>query len=140
MSAPIYTELQRIRMACGFKPDDTASLPDEQIQDALDRAGERTSDPTVQRIAATVLVLEQLYAEAVTATDYTQNNTQEKASQRFDHYGKLLDKWNKALAQAEEEAAVAAAGGTVRSGRQVRKPARLKEFPGGPWSWDISRP
>lgn len=136
MSDPIYNDVQRVRMNCGFAPNDSAGLPNDQIQDALNRAAARYDDPASVQAAATVIVLEQLYASAVTATDYTQNATQEKASQRFDHYGKLLDKWNKALQAAIDEAAVEAAGGTVRSGRQVRKPARLKEFPGGSgWGW-----
>lgn len=134
-----YAQYQRLRVDVGFAPDDSASLPDAQIDDAYYRAGLLyTGTPSVDA-AARVIVLEQLYAAAVTSTDYTQNNSTEKASQLFDHYGKLLDKWNAALTKAVSVAAVDEAG-SVFSGHSVRKPPRVKEFPGGAWNWDISRP
>jgi hypothetical protein len=134
-----YTVNQRFRMDVGFAPDDTLSLPDEQIEDAYERAGSLYTAAATVDAAARVIVLEQLYAAAVTSTDYTQNNSTEKASQLFDHYGKLLDKWNGALKSAISAAAVDEAG-SVFSGHSVRKPPRYKEFPGGAGRWDISRP
>jgi hypothetical protein len=135
-----YTQYQRHRVDVGFAPDDTLSLPDEQIEDAYDRAALLYTDTASVEAVARVIVLEQLYAAAKTSTDYTQNNTTEKASQLFDHYEKLLDKWNAALTKAINVATVDEAG-SVFSGHSVRKPPRYKEFPGGVsgW-WDISRP
>ena len=133
-----YTQYQRLRVDVGFAPDDTLSLPDEQIDDAYERANLLYTATTSVEAAARVIVLEQLYAAAVTSTDYTQNNSTEKASQLFDHYGKLLDKWNGALKSAISAAAVDEAG-SVFSGHSVRKPPRYKEFPGGGWSWDIQQ-
>jgi hypothetical protein len=131
-----YDQNQRLRVDVGFAPDDIVGLPDAQIEDAYERAGVIYTDTASVNASARVIVLEQLYAAAVTSTDYTQNSTQEKASQLFDHYGKLLDKWNAALDGAINLAA-AGESGSVRSGRQTRKPARLKEFPGGTagWGW-----
>ena len=129
MSTILWDDKQRLRVDVGFKPDDIVSLPDEQIDDAYERAGAIYTDTTSVNAAARVLVLEQLYAQAARRIDYTQNATQNKSSQVFDHYGQLLERWNKALGEAINLAA-AGESGSVRSGRQVRKPARLKEFPG----------
>lgn len=124
-----WTDNQRLRVDLGFPPDDTGSLPDAQLDDAYARAGERYADANSANAYAHVLVLEQLWAQAASSTDYTQNDTVEKASQLFDHYGKMLDKWTKAMNDAMSLAA-AGESGSVRSGRQTRIPSRLKEFPG----------
>lgn len=128
-----YDQNQRLRVDVGFGPDDIVSLPDAQIDDAYARSGVLYTDTASANASAHVIVLEQLYAQAARRIDYTQNATQNKSSQVFDHYGKLLEQWNKTLGEAQNLAA-AGESGSVRSGRQTRKPARLKEFPGwGGW-------
>jgi hypothetical protein len=127
-----WTDNQRMRADLGFPPDDTASLPDDQIDDAFARAGLRHADDATANTYAHVIVVEQLWAQAASSTDYTQNASSEKASQLFDHYSQMLDKWTKATADAINLSAAGEAG-SVRSGRQTRIPARLKEFPGGGW-------
>lgn len=95
----------RLRLDCGLAADDTVTLPDAQAEDNFVRAAAIYPDPTnpagAQLAYTRVLTLEQLYASSVTSTDYTQNATVEKASQIFDHYGKLLDLWKGKLNQAE---------------------------------------
>jgi hypothetical protein len=90
-------EYQWLRLDCGLAATDIVTLPDAQAEDNFDRAALVYPDPTnpagAQFAYTRVLTIEQLYAAAVTQTDYTQNNSQEKASQLFDHYGKLLDMW-----------------------------------------------
>lgn len=90
-------DYQWLRLDCGLAQNDTGTLPDAQAEDNFDRAALLYPDPTnpagAQFATTRVLTIEQLYAAAVTQTDYTQNNSQEKASQLFDHYGKLLDLW-----------------------------------------------
>jgi hypothetical protein len=102
-------DYERLRVDCGLAPSDTVTLPDWQAEDNFDRAALIYPDPLIplgaQDAYTRVLTLEQLYASAVTSTDYTQNNSTEKASQLFDHYGKLLDMWRGKLK-------VAAMGGT----------------------------
>lgn len=97
-------EYEWLRIDCGLAATDIVTLPDAQAEDNFDRAALIYPDPEspagAQGAYARVLTLEQLYAKAVTQTDYTQNNSQEKASQLFDHYGKLLDMWNGKLGKA----------------------------------------
>jgi len=106
-------DYERLRLDCGLAATDTVTLPDAQAEDNFDRAALIYPDPTnpagAQFASTRVLTLEQLYASSVTSTDYTQNNSTEKASQLFDHYGKLLDLWNRKL----DKAAMGGAGGGV---------------------------
>jgi hypothetical protein len=107
-------DYERLRVDCGLAPTDVVSLPDAIAEDNFDRAALIYPDPLTpygaQYASTVVLTLEQLYASAVTSTDYTQNNSQEKASQLFDHYGKLLDMWRGKLKGA---AMGGATGGTA---------------------------
>lgn len=104
-------EYQWLRIDCGLAADDIVTLPDAQAEDNFDRAALIYPDPTnpagAQGAYTRVITIEQLYAAAVTQTDYTQNNSQEKASQLFDHYGRLLDLWKGKV----KEAALGGAGG-----------------------------
>jgi hypothetical protein len=58
--------------------------------------------------------------------DYTQNNTTEKASQRYDHLVRELRRWEGLL-----EDAVTYEAGAVRSGKPMQIPPRIKEYPRG---------
>ncbi len=107
-------EYQWLRVDCGLAADDIVTLPDAQAEDNFDRAALIYPDPTNpaggQDAYTRVITLEQLYAAAVTQTDYTQNNSTEKASQLFDHYGKLLDLWK---GKVKDAALGGASGGTA---------------------------
>jgi hypothetical protein len=109
------TNYQILRIDVGLATDDTASLPDEQAQANMDRAALLYPDPLnpagAQDAYTRVITIEQLYAKAVTSTDYTQNNSQEKASQLFDHYKALLDMWKGKLSNCV--AGIAAGGGSA---------------------------
>jgi hypothetical protein len=121
------TERQRLRLDLGLAADDTTSLPDATI-DALFVEAEETYTDASSIIAATrVIYINRLMMQAAADVDYVQNNTQEKASQRYAHLAKELAKW-----QARLDAAVAISNGSAaRFGRTTRRPARIKEHPGG---------
>jgi hypothetical protein len=108
-------QYQWLRTDVGLAPDDIVTLPDAQAEDNFTRAGVVYPDPAnpngAQDAYTRVITIEQLYAAAVTSTDYRQNNSQESASQLFDHYKLLLDLWNGKLSNAV--AGVAAGGGSA---------------------------
>ena len=110
-------DYELLRVDCGLVATDVISLPDEQAESNFDRAALIYPDPTnpygAQFAYTRVLTLEQLYASAVTSTDYTQNNTVEKASQLFDHYGKLLEMWRGKLKDASLGGGVAGGGTAI---------------------------
>jgi hypothetical protein len=91
-------------------------------------AGEAYTDPASIAAATRVLFLRGLTASDAKMRDYTANNSQEKASQVFDHVFKLLEYWDGKLTAAV--AVVAGAGGAARFGRTTVLPSRLKEWPG----------
>lgn len=90
-------QYQWLRVSVGLAPDDIVTLPDAQAEANFTRAAVVYPDPSspmgAQDAYTVVITLEQMYAKAVTQVDYTQNNSQEKASQLFDHYKALLDMW-----------------------------------------------
>jgi hypothetical protein len=121
-------ERQRLRMDLGFQPDDVASLSDAAIDAIFVEAGEYYTDPTVIAITTRVISLRRLLMQAANEVDYVANNSTEKASQRYDHLRKELERWE-ALQEAAE--GLALAGGGVRSGKPVKNPPRIKEYPEG---------
>lgn len=123
------TERSRLRLDLGLAADDTTSLPDATIDDIFVEAGESYTDGASLLASTRVIALRRLRAQSASAVDYTQNNTTEKASQRFAHLTKLLDEWQKQL----DTAVAGARGSSARFGRTTRKPARIKEYPGGGW-------
>lgn len=126
------TALERLRLDLGLAATDTTSLSDVIAQDILDEAGESYSDAASIYAASRVIALRRLRAQSASSVDYTQNNSQEKASQRFAHLGVLLAEWQGKL----DEAIVGARGSGVKSGRTTRKPARIKEYPNShSWGW-----
>jgi len=120
-------EQQRLRMDLGFQPDDTASLSDVTIDAIFVEAGEKYEDPNSALIATRVISLRRLVMQAANEVDYTQNNTTEKASQRYDHLTKEYDRWFRLLTNNEE----LLAGGAVRSGKPMTNPPRIREYPEG---------
>lgn len=118
------TERQRLRLDIGLAATDTTSLPDATADAIFVEAGESYTDAASLLAATRVIALRRLRAQAATDVDYTQNNSSEKASQRFAHLSELLAEW-----QDELDEAIAGTRSVVRFGRTTRKPARIKEHP-----------
>ena len=118
------TAVQRLQRDTGT--NDT-SLPPANVQDALDEAAETYSNATVAAAYARVIVLRGLLASAAPLVDYRQNESSRSASDISAHYKSLLADWQANL----NDALKAAGGGAVLSGRTVRRPRRLYEYPGG---------
>lgn len=93
------TAIQRLREDVGFDKDDTTSFSDPDAQDVLDEAAEEYSGKAANAYAR-VLKLRRLLAPKAEETDYVQNESQEKAGQKFAHWQRLLEFWEKQLAAA----------------------------------------
>jgi hypothetical protein len=97
-------DYQSLRIDVGLAPDDIVMLPDAQAEINFDRAElvypDAANPMNAQYTYTRVITIEQLYAKAVTQTDYTQNNSKESASQLFDHYKALLDLWKGKLSDS----------------------------------------
>jgi len=126
---PTQTERERLRLDLGFAKDDILSLPDVTIDDVFAEAGERYEDPASATVATRVISLRRLLIQAANEVDYTQNNTSEKASQRYDHLNRELSRWISFLNDA-----VAEESGAARSGKPSSNPPRVREYPYG-WRW-----
>lgn len=109
------SDYQLLRVDVGLAADDIVTLPDIQAESNFVRAALVYPDPLSpaggQFAYTRVITIEQLYAKAVTETDYTANNTKESASQLFDHYKALLDMWKDKLRYANMGGA--SGGGTA---------------------------
>lgn len=126
--AVTQTQIDRLRRDVG---GDETSLPDETVQDIFDEAEETYSDAASALAQTRILALQGLLASAAKMADYTANESSEKRSQVYSNLSKLLDLWQKRLDDAVADADVASLGGGVRFGRVHRKPARVREYPGG---------
>lgn len=126
-------EQQRLRVALGLQPNDITSLPDDVIDAIFDEAGETYTDATSIHAATRVIALDRLLIQAASDVDYTQNNTSEKASQRYAMLSKERERWQAKL----DEAVAAGRSSAARFGRTTRKPARIKEYPNTweTWGW-----
>lgn len=116
---------QRLRLDLGFAADDTTSLSDAAADALFVEAGESYTDEASILASTRVLYISRLLFQAAAEVDYTQNNTTERASQRYEHLKSELARWQRRL----EDAVVGAVGSAVRFGRTTRKPARIKEHP-----------
>lgn len=123
------SQRQRLRLDLGLAATDTTSLPNATIDDIFTEAGETYTDSASLLAATRVIAIRRLRAAAASAVDYTQNNSTEKASQRFAHLTTLLEEWQGVLDEA-----IASTRSAARFGRTTRKPARIKEYPGS-WGW-----
>lgn len=119
------TERERLRADIGAN---ITSLPDEDADDIFTEAGEVYTDSGSISAYTRVLAIRRLLASSARLTDYTQNASQEKQSQVFDHLKQLLSFW-----QGELDTAVSASSavGAARFGGQRRSPKRIQEYPGG---------
>lgn len=123
-------DYQRLRMALGLRPDDESQIDNDQAELIFVQAGETYTDAAGITVYTRVLALDSLLMQAANDVDYTQNNTTEKASQRYAMLSKERDKWQKRL----EEVIAAARSSAARFGRTKRKPTRIYEYP-GEWYW-----
>lgn len=124
------TERQRLRLDLGLTATDTTSLSDATADAIFVEAGESYSDAASLLAATRVIAIRRLRAQAASSVDYTQNNSQEKASQRFAHLTTLLEEWQARL----DEAITGTRSSAARFGRTKRKPARIYQYP-GEWWW-----
>lgn len=124
------TDYQRLRLDLGLDLYDQVALSDAMAALIFDEVEEGYTDATSIKAASRVLAINRLMMQAASDVDYTQNNTQEKASQRYAHLAKELEKWQKKL----DDAVAGAGSGVARFGRPKRLPARIKEHPGS-WGW-----
>jgi uncharacterized membrane protein YccC len=123
------TELQRqrLRLDLGFVADDVLSLSDQAADDIYVEAGERYTDESSIDISARVISLRRLLMQAANEVDHTQNKSSERSSQRYAHLSKELERWQGLL----DLSATVAEGGSVRSGKPMVLPPRVKEYPEG---------
>lgn len=121
-------ERQRLRMDLGFGATDEASLSNDTIDAIFLEAGEYWTDPVALTAGTRILSIRRLLMQAANEVDYTQNKTSEKSSQRYAHLTLELERWEK----IQEDALVLAGEmGTVRSGKPMQQPPRIKEYPWG---------
>lgn len=125
------TDYQRLRLDLGLDIDDQVALSDAKAELIFDEVGESYTDATSIKAASRVLAIERLLMQATADVDYVQNNTQERASQRYAMLEKELLKWQAKL----DDAVVATGSGAARFGRPKRLPARIKEHPNGGWGY-----
>jgi hypothetical protein len=118
------TQRSRLRLDTGHT---ATSLDDAEADAIYVRAGEEYSASSIDA-GARVIAIQYLLGSASKLNDYTQNNSDEKASQVFDHLMKMLGYWE----AVAEENTKADYGGGVRTGRSKRIPRRIKGFPGDP--------
>ena len=121
------TETERTRLRSDIGATVT-SLSDDDADAIFTEAGEKYTDADSITAYTRVLAIRRLLASSAKLTDYTQNQSQEKQSQVFDHLQKLLAFW-----RGELDTAVSAAStvGAARFGGMRRKPKKVKEYPGG---------
>lgn len=119
-------EQQRLRLDVGLAAGDTTSLPDATIDAIFVEVAETYTDAASIVAATRVVYISRLMMQAAADVDYTQNNTQEKASQRYAHLKQELAKWQAKL----DEAVSATRTSAARFGKPTRRPARVAEYPG----------
>lgn len=125
MAAP--SAIEQLRGDTGHS---ITSLSDVDAQAILDEAGAVYTDAPSAYAYARLVTLRRLTASASKMRDYTANNSQEKASQVFDHVFKLLAYWDGKLTDAVAAVDAAARPSAARFGRTKVLPSRLKEWPG----------
>jgi hypothetical protein len=124
-------ERQRLRMDLGFNATDEASLTNDTIDAIFLEAGEYWLDPLAATAGTRILSIRRLLMQAANEVDYTANKTSEKASQRYKHLSAELDRWQK----IQDDVLIASGEiGTVRSGKPMQQPPRVREYPWG-YTW-----
>jgi len=121
------TDTERDRLRADIGANDS-SLPDAEADAIFVEAAEVYTDASAITAYTRVLGIRRLLASSAKLTDYTQNASQEKQSQVFDHLKALLAYWEDALDTAVSSSSTV---GAARFSGQRRKPKRIKEYPGG---------
>ena len=85
---------------------------------------------TALQYGARVLALLPEWQKATELADYSQNEESEKLGQIAEAKRKYLAYWEGKVAEATKADQLANRSSGVRSGRTIRKPARIQEFPG----------
>lgn len=120
------SQRQRLRLDVGLAADDLVSLPNLIADDVYGEAEESYTDAASVTAYARVITLDRLLMQAANEVDYTENNSSERASQRYTQLSKERDKWQGRL----DTAVAAAGGGAARFGRTARRPRTIREYPG----------
>lgn len=121
------TDYQRLRADLDATD---ATFPDAEAEEIFVEASEMYTSAGSIYAATRVIAIRRLLASSAKRVSYTQNNSSQSASDVFKHLKELLGIWGGLLADAVLVDEAASRGSALRSGRQSRKPARLKEFPG----------
>ena len=124
MAVVTITDTIRARMRFALQLDAT-TLDNDTIALVYGMAEEEYTTAAAITAQAHVLVIEALLFGSAKEVDYTQNQTQERASQRFDHLVKLLPIWKAKL----QDAVDADLGGGVRWAGLNKKPTRQEAYP-----------
>ena len=104
--------------------DVNEAFADEEIDALETRAADRWG-ANVAYEGARLLAVNQLMANAAKRSDYTANDSSQKASQVFKNLKTLRDVYRADLYEAREDAA----GSSVRMGATRKKPSRRQEYP-----------
>lgn len=125
------TDWDRLRSDVGAS--DTA-LSDTEAEEIFVEAAEDYTGTGSIKAATRIIAIDRLLASSAKLVDYSQDaagSTSEKMSQIFANLLKLRKLWQDKLDSAVADETLAARGSTARFGRTGRRPARIKEHPGG---------
>ena len=123
---PVVTITDTIRARMRFALQlDAATLDNDTIDLVYGMAEEEYTTAATITAQAHILVIEALLFGSAKEVDYTQNQSQERASQRFDHLVKLLPIWKQKL----QDAIDADLGGGPRWAGLNKKPTRQEAYP-----------
>jgi len=124
MAVVEITETIRTRMRFALQLD-AAVLTNDLIDLVYGQAEEEYTTAAAITAQAHILIIEGLLFGSAKEVDYTQNQTQERASQRFDHLVKLYPIWKSKLDDALSEVY----SGGVRWAGLNKKPTRREDYP-----------
>jgi hypothetical protein len=114
------TETQKTRLRA-----DLGLAVDADVDDLFEEAEEtHTAGTALAYKLARLIGIDRLLISAAREVDYVQNESQEKASQRFAQLKQLRALW-----AADYTAATAAAASTMQIASLNRKPKRMLEYP-----------
>lgn len=120
------TYKQRFRRATGDPGGDTPLFEPDTIDDYFAQADEdyATASDNAKLAYAVILGFQDLQTLYATQVDYTANSASEKLSDVFDHYEKLIKKWEAKLTDA-----LASTLPGVMWGSTSVTPTRDQEYP-----------
>lgn len=122
--AVTQAQIDRLRRDTGT---DETSLPDSDVQDVFDEAGESYTDAATIAAYTRVLTIQGLLSSSAKLATYRQNESTENLSDIFKHLKDLLKVWEDKTTDA---ITAASTSGAARFGGVRRQPARVREYPG----------